>query len=240
MKYTFVGVLLFILVGYASAAEMTIDAVPAQSLGLGTSRTVPITLHGEGAADLSIDQTALTQDSEHDVVLTIAPKHVTFSGGSAQATVTITTKTSAPSFTGGKFAVAARSADSSVAADIGLSIEAVYTVTIIKKRDGHCADNTKVTDHTSWVCDFDSAPDTAYFRAHAAGLKLVFINKTDDTLEIHGSDAVQHGMQAFGPGQTDPLARVIAPTPADLKGSYTLHEIYRPGRDVVFNASRIH
>lgn len=238
-----VGLLLFILVGYqanaSDASGLAIDSVAQQSLGLGTSKSVTITVKGEGAADLTVDASALTQDSDHDLSFLITPKHVTFTDGSAQAVVMITTKTSAPSFTGGKFSVVARSGEASATVDVGLDVKAEYLVKVIQKRDGHCAENSKVTDGASWICDFDSPTETSYFRAHAGGLKVFFENDTQDTLTIHGSDAIKHGMQAVPPGKQDTLSRTIDPTSADLKGAYTLHEIYRPGRDVVFNASRI-
>src|SRR5581483_1716658 len=128
----------------------------------------------------------------------------------------------------------AHTATGTASAELGLTVQALWAIHVVQKRDGSCSDNKNVNDYKSWICDFDTPTETAYLRAHAEGLQVEFHNDTKDTFIIHGSDAIQHGMKAIGPGEVYQPPKIMG-TPADLKGGYTLHEIYRPSRDAVFN-----
>jgi hypothetical protein len=224
---------------------LNISAIAAVMISLGTTTSVDVTIQGDqGTVDLAVDSTALTQDKDHDVSFTVTPSRVNLTGGTAQAKLTIKARTSAPSFTGGKFALVARSGGTETHADVPLTVQPVYVVNVVQKKEGKCADNRNVTDRVSWICDFDSPAETVYFRKHDPSLQVIFHNATNDTLIIHGSDAIEHmpfSMAPLAPGKEyKPPAIKGAPSdPSNLKGSYTLHEIYRPSRDAVFNAETI-
>jgi hypothetical protein len=232
----FISALLALGVNSAWAAPLAIAPVLPISLGLGARQTVELTVSGaSGEVELAVDESPLREkDPERDVRVELAPKRLSLPG---RATLTIETRASSPSFLGGRFAVKARSATETAALEVAVTVEPRYVVRILQRREGLCEANKRVTDSRSWVCDFDSPAETVYFRPHAAGLTVEFRNETQDRFFVHGSGAIPHMMEALLPGKS--YAPVIAGEPADLKGSYTFHEIYRPSRDAVFNATRI-
>jgi hypothetical protein len=242
MRITLLALSFIFAAGTQAHAAISIEGASDQTIGLGatSSFTLNVKADADTQAVFSIDAGALAaQDADHEVSFAVAPQRLSLTAGqAAQVKVTISTKISAPSFTGGMVALIARTSSETATATIGVNVQAVWAIHVVQKREGHCSDNTKVTDYKSWICDFDTPTDTAYLRAHAEGLQVEFHNDTQDTFLIHGSDAIQHGMKAIGPGEVYQPPKIMG-TPADLKGGYTLHEIYRPSRDAVFNASRI-
>jgi hypothetical protein len=230
--------LIFLLcLNQAWALPLAIETALPISLGLGARQTVEVSVLGEGTVELAVDASALRRfDAEGDVAVEVTPRRLTLPG---KATLTVATRTSAPSFEGGSFALKARSTSEMASAEVAISVKPRYRVRVLQKGAGACEGNKRVTD-SRWICDFDSPTEIAYFRPHAQGLTIEFLNETQDRFFIHGSGAIGHMPFAapLEPGRVYE-APVIAAEPADLKGSYTLHDIYRPGREVVFNASRV-
>src|SRR5277367_5466001 len=89
---------------------LAVQPVTPVSLGLGTSAPLNVTVtadaESQGNVELSVDSSGLTQDPDHDVSFAVSPSHISLTPGqSAQAKLTITTKTSAPDFQGGKITI---------------------------------------------------------------------------------------------------------------------------------------
>src|SRR5262249_32865134 len=101
---------------------------------------------------------------------------------------------------------------------------------------------------------FSSPAQTAYLRPHKAGVVVVFRNLSDSSAVIHGEGAIPHqdeedpmtpavvdsqGVRTPSANGTYTLSAILPSDGANLDGYYTIHDVYKPERNVVFNASKI-
>ena len=181
---------------------------------------VPVDVDGE--ARLSLETVALSAvDPGQDVMISLRESR------ERRSEIEIRTRPSAPSFSGATFRVIARAGDEVATRDVTLDVQAVYLIDVLNGIHGT-------------AFDFSTPAEVARFRPHPEGLVLQFRNLSDRDVTIHGEGAIPHQ----DPGQPmSPRGGVYAIPPifpadgADLAGHYTIHNVYEPERDVVFNMS---
>jgi hypothetical protein len=116
--------------------------------------------------------------------------------------------------------------------EIALSILPTYVIQVIDGDD-------QTNPATSF--DFDSQKDIAYFRPHAEGLQLIFLNKSTKSFVIHGEGLIKHQDTHVptSPGQEYLPPKIFPASGADVPSYYTIHAVYHPDRHVIFNATKV-
>jgi hypothetical protein len=201
---------------YSTTQELDTTLVPegqkfavldtqAITSSLGTSRIVTGRLAAardfEGSVNFSVNRTALDAlGAGSDIIITPVPAQIPLKPGEVKTfSVSVEIRTRSPSFTNSFFQLIATevtpSADKQIInTQIGLTIQNVYEILLVGGNPPEV-----------W-----SAPASAAFRSHAAGLRVRFVNMDlTHTHSIQGTGAV--------PPQTGVMA---AATPTSPGGNY--------------------
>ena len=207
------------------SAEVKFAPIPDQSIILGAKISVSVNTQvtSDSVIHYSIDLKELTD--------LVKAGDLSLSIDQNTSSVIIQTRTFAPSFQHKKFALQAKDSEGNLisGADVDLSVLPVFVVNVSD------SPNSKLG---APEFRFDSLEGVSYFRPHAGGLQLIFNNKSSQTIAIHGSGAIKHEKDVKAPGQSY-IPELILPTAGpDLKGYYTIHGVYTPDRNVIFNATQ--
>jgi len=231
----------------AQSAAPKIDPIGPQSLGLGATLSIPLTITGEGEIDLEVDPGDLAPLKQAgDLSFSLTPAHLSLEGGHAgRANLEIATRTSIEDFRGRAVSILAGVTDATdgerTRTDFNLTVLPTYLVSILDGTGGE-------------KFGFSSPDQIAYFRPHSEGLIIRFQNLSSNECVIHGEGVIVHqpletpllpaSQDSLGHPIAAPqgtyLNRPILPSMgSNLKGYYTLHEIYRPERHIIVNATRV-
>jgi len=180
--------LTFTCASQAFAGSLHFESVQDQSINLGAEIQVGVSLKAdqEQAVEFLILPNELSDAiSSQDVSIDLDHSHLSLLQGEPQTlTLSIHTRTSAPSLTAKKFILQAKSQTGELTQiEIALSILPTYVIQVIDGDD-------QTNPATSF--DFDSQKDIAYFRPHAEGLQLIFLNKSTKSFVIHGEGLIKH------------------------------------------------
>lgn len=173
-------------------APLAINAVSAQSMNLGVTLSIPITIQPmngySGPVSLSLDKKVIAaNDPMGTITASISPATVNLSGSTpASATVTVNTTSASPDMISSLQVLATSSTGAQISRTIPLTVNAVFEVDII---------NAGTLD-TNGIEDWSiAAGTTTSFTTHPNGLQINFCNK--DTVEKSGFYRIHSSGTAF-------------------------------------------
>ena len=199
------------------------------NLNLGSSLTLPLDFGASASSGMQLSI------EPGDLADSVKAGDILFRTNATLATINIQTKTSAPSFQHKKFVVQAKDPRGNVLGSqvVDVSVAPIFVVTVTD------AAGSPPSTILAPRFDFDSDPNTEYFRSHENGLQLIFKNNASQSFTIHGSGVIQHAMASTPPGQNYEPALILPSAGENSKGYYTFHGIYTPSRNAIFNATQI-
>jgi hypothetical protein len=189
-----------------AAAQVGIGTVSPQTMNLGVSTSVPVTLMSQngfaGTLALSVNTALLTaQDPNKTFTVSVSPASVTLTaGGTATANVSITSTTESPDLSSTITLVATPTTGSATTAQIPLTVNAVYEVDIM---------SVGTTKEEVWSLAFGSKTS---FATHTGGITINFVNK--DTTQASGFYRVHSSATAFLHQGTEGLGLPGTATPS--------------------------
>jgi hypothetical protein len=230
-----------LIISNVFAADLSFSTLSNQKVGLGATITQELTLNAgagvSGDIKVDVDTSGLAlSDPFKEVSVSLSPSVSTLQeNGSVKLLLTITTKTSAPSFAAGSFTLHASVGGVETSEQVSLEVMPLYVVNVLNGTNGD-------------PFTFDSTAGTVYFRPHAKGLVVEFHNLSSQAVVIHGEGAIPHQdtespMTPAVNGALSDSGRYVIPAilpgaGSDLPGYYTIHGVYKPDRNVVVNATK--
>ncbi len=199
-----------------AGSKFAVGPAPDTTLNIGQTRDFVLSITAakdfEGSVDLTIERDEIDAiDMKGGVLTTLAPAVLILSPGETkQIAVHIETMTTAPSFSNEHFHVVATESGGATAPaqsvnTTKLTVSPVYEIMII---GGPAPEN--------W-----SAPRTASFASHAAGLLIRYINMDTIAHRVHSGGAIPHGGTDMSPmgGRYE----VTVPPGAQTSASFYCH-----------------
>jgi len=236
------AMLLVVTAPFTAGAQAATDPVTlqlpadAQTVGLGTSRDVPIAVTAspdfDGTVTLGFDISELSQASpQGKIEVTVSPQMLRLAPGQTrQATITFKTDSLAPSFQAIKVGVNAQAVTpttaSVVSGPISLTVQSIFEIRL----SGGPAPE-----------EWDS-PKSVSFSPHAEGVLVRFINMdTRDSHLIHSTGPIPHGSDELTPaaalGQQGGTYEYLVTGAQKMKDIYYCHDHESGGeaRTLLFN-----